>query len=151
MRFRTATAACTLAMLTPLPLAWTAQAQDDLDCADFESQEEAQQAFLQQPDDLFDLDRDRDMTACEALPSEPGAPSDGDETDDGEDAGEDAGEDDGAEPPSGPIDAGRGGAAGDPSDIAPALGIAVGLGLAAGGTVLVQRRRAAGDIADAED
>ncbi|PJE97887.1 hypothetical protein CUT44_01040 [Streptomyces carminius] len=54
--------------------------------------------------------------------------------------------DGGAGIPGGSVDAGDGGTA--PGDIGPALSVAAGLGLAAGGAVLVRRRRTAAGSAD---
>jgi hypothetical protein len=44
------------------------QAEEDLDCADFEFQEEAQQVFDQDPSDPFNLDPNGDGFACSSLP-----------------------------------------------------------------------------------
>lgn len=44
------------------------QAEEDLDCADFEFQEEAQQIFNEDPSDPFNLDPNGDGFACSSLP-----------------------------------------------------------------------------------
>ncbi|MEE1941990.1 excalibur calcium-binding protein [Streptomyces sp. TRM 70361] len=140
MRLRTAAAACALAALTLPPMAGTAWSQPDLDCADFESREAAQRVLDGQDGDPYGLDADDDGRACEALPSEGG--------DRGEigDALTPEDRDGGAGTPGGSVDAGGGGTA--PGDIAPALSVAAALGLAAGGAVLVRRRRTAAGSVD---
>jgi len=68
----------TVAMLTLVP---TALAQDLLNCDDFDTQEEAQDALRDQPGDPNNLDDDEDGIACEFLPDSidepPGAPPSG--------------------------------------------------------------------------
>ncbi|WP_199185578.1 LPXTG cell wall anchor domain-containing protein [Streptomyces carminius] len=154
MRLRTAAAACALAALTPLPTAGTAWSQPDLDCADFESREAAQRVLDGQDGDPYGLDADDDGRACESLSSEGGdrgevgdplTPEDRDVDEDGDVDGDGDG-DGGAGIPGGSVDAGDGGTA--PGDIGPALSVAAGLGLAAGGAVLVRRRRTAAGSAD---
>src|SRR5829696_10578255 len=46
-----------------------AQQTDDLDCEDFETQEEAQAALDEDPEDPNNLDPNRDGIACALLPS----------------------------------------------------------------------------------
>lgn len=136
MRLRTAAAAGTLAIAAPLALGGVAQAQGDKDCTDFSSQSKAQQAFDKQNGDPHRLDADDDQKACETWPPGSGNPSN---AGDGDTGGED-----GTQTPDGSVDAGGGGAAGDPADYGPALAVAAGLGLTAGGTVLARRRRTTG-------
>jgi hypothetical protein len=114
----TAAAAAILAAALCFPLAGVAAAQD-LNCADFQTQAEAQAVYNQNPSDPHDLDRDNDGKACEGNP--PG-------TD---------------EPPLGPVETGAGGTAeGGPDDSREllVLGVAGGGVLAAGGVVLARRR-----------
>ena len=51
-------------------------AQQDLDCADFATQQAAQVVYNQDPSDPNDLDRDGDSIACEQLPGGTGATDD---------------------------------------------------------------------------
>jgi len=114
----TAAAAAVLAAALCFPLAGVAAAQD-LDCANFQTQAEAQAVYNQNPSDPHDLDRDNDGKACEGNP--PG-------TD---------------EPPNGPVEAGAGGTAEGGPDDSPellVLGVVGGGVLAAGGVVLARRR-----------
>ena len=117
----TAAAAAVLAAALCFPLAGVAAAQDK-DCADFQTQAEAQAVYNQNPSDPNDLDRDNDGRACEALPGQP--------------PGSD-------EHPNGPVEAGAGGTAEGGPDDSPellVLGVAGGGVLAAGGVVLARRR-----------
>jgi hypothetical protein len=62
--------AAMLAMLTMLVLAPAAMGQQDLDCADFVSQAEAQATLRENPNDPHGLDgNDDDGIACESLPA----------------------------------------------------------------------------------
>ena len=71
----TAAAAAVLAAAMCFPLAGVAAAQDK-DCADFQTQAEAQAVYNQNPSDPNELDGDKDGIACEALPGGlPAAPS----------------------------------------------------------------------------
>jgi hypothetical protein len=54
-------------------LAPIAPAQQDLDCADFQFQEDAQAVLDQDPSDPNNLDADHDGVACEELPHRPTA------------------------------------------------------------------------------
>ena len=75
MRLRTTGAAAfVLAAAMCFPLAGVALAQD-LDCANFQTQAQAQAVYDQNPSDPNGLDRDKDGVACEALPG--GAPGSG--------------------------------------------------------------------------
>lgn len=134
MRLRTAAAAGALAIAAPLTLAGVSQAQEDMDCKDFGSQQEAQSTFDQESGDPHNLDADNDGKACEEWTGS-GQPSHGHEGD--------TGGEDGTEAPEGSVDAGGGGAAGDPGSVGPALAVAAGIGVAAGGTVLARRRHTA--------
>ena len=60
-----------VAMVVTLVLAPAAMAQQDLDCSDFATQEEAQAVFNQDTSDPNRLDADNDNIACETLPSSP--------------------------------------------------------------------------------
>jgi hypothetical protein len=60
-----------VALAATFALAGTASAQDDYDCSDFASQEEAQGFLL--PGDPHRLDADSDGIACEELPTAGGA------------------------------------------------------------------------------
>jgi len=55
-----------LALVAAFTFTSTASAQDDLDCADFATQQDAQAVFNQDPSDPYGLDRDNDGIACEA-------------------------------------------------------------------------------------
>lgn len=143
MRPRTAAAIGTLAVIAPLSLAGTAQAQGDKDCTDYKSQKAAQKAFDKGTGDPMHLDADSDKKACEKWPPGPGDPSNAGDTGTGE--GED-----GTEAPEGSVDAGGGAAADDPADVAPALAVAAGLSLATGAAVLARRRYTAADRTDAD-
>ena len=124
----TAVTAIALAGAMCFPLAGVAAAQD-LDCADFQTQAQAQAVYDQNPSDPNGLDRDKDGVACEALPG--GAPGSGE----------------GPSPPSGGVETGAGGTAeGGPED-GPGhssellvLGVAGGAVLATGGVALARRR-----------
>lgn len=83
-----------------LALVAPAQAQNDLDCSDFDTQEEAQAELDDDRSDPHGLDRDGDGVACETLPSA-GGDDDADRDDDGDEGAEQpAGEqdDDGDQP-----------------------------------------------------
>ena len=69
MRLRTTAAAAVLAAAVTFPLAGTALAQDNLNCDDFATQEEAQAEFDSDPSDPNGLDADNDGIACEDLSS----------------------------------------------------------------------------------
>jgi len=124
----TAVTAIALAGAMCFPLAGVAAAQD-LDCADFQTQAQAQAVYDQNPSDPNGLDRDKDGVACEALPG--GAPGSGE----------------GPSPPSGGVETGAGGTAeggpedgpGDSSELL-VLGVAGGAVLAAGGVALARHR-----------
>lgn len=68
-RFRAAFAAVTLAAGMTLTFAAPALAQQDYDCSDFATQEEAQAEYDKDPNDPHGLDGDNDGIACESLPS----------------------------------------------------------------------------------
>ena len=67
------------AMAFSARMAWefvpSAFAQEDLDCADFATQEEAQAVLDVDPSDPNGLDADSDGIACEELPGGGGTPS----------------------------------------------------------------------------
>jgi hypothetical protein len=122
----TAAAATVLAAAMCFPLAGVAAAQDK-DCADFQTQAEAQAVYNQDRSDPYDLDRDNDGIACEGNP--PGVSEGPPPT---------------ISAPTGPVEAGEGGTAVDGPDDSPGLllvlGVAGGGVLAAGGVVLARRR-----------
>lgn len=66
--FRVLVALAVLVVMAP-----TAMAQDDLNCDDFNTQEEAQAELDADPSDPHGLDRDNDGIACEDLESGGGA------------------------------------------------------------------------------
>jgi Excalibur calcium-binding domain len=114
----TAAAAAVLAAALCFPLAGVAAAQD-LDCANFQTQAEAQAVYNQNPSDPHNLDGDYDGKACEGNPL--GS----------------------AEHPAGGMETGAGGTAeGGPEDTPEllVLGMAGGAALAVGGVVLARRR-----------
>ena len=114
----TAAASAVLAAALCFPLAGVAAAQD-LDCANFQTQAEAQAVYNQNPSDPHNLDGDDDGKACEGQPL--GS----------------------AEQPAGGMETGAGGTAeGGPEDSPEllALGMAGGAALAVGGVVLARRR-----------
>ncbi|TDD07048.1 excalibur calcium-binding domain-containing protein [Saccharopolyspora terrae] len=138
MRPRVAVAAGVLACGAALPLAGTAFAQD-LDCADFATQPEAQEFFGHQGSgDPHRLDADDDGEACEDRPS--GSDSSSSVAVPNEDGG---GSDQGAMP-SGGVEAGHGGMAENASDSAGQWSLAVGALLTASGVVVLRRRRVGG-------
>lgn len=67
--FGTALAAVTLAAGLSLSFTAPALAQQDYDCADFATQEEAQAEYDKDPSDPHGLDADSDGIACETLTS----------------------------------------------------------------------------------
>lgn len=78
-RLRTTAAAAVLAAAASFPLSGVAFAQDNLNCDDFATQEEAQAEYDSDPSDPNNLDADDDGIACEDLP---GGSTDDDTTDD---------------------------------------------------------------------
>jgi hypothetical protein len=130
MRVRTTVVSTVVAAALCFPMAGVAAAQD-LDCADFATQEEAQAVYNANRTDPFDLDRDNDNRACERLPSglyedSTGAtPTRGVETGAGGTADLVTAAEDTADDTSGPL---------------LPLGIVGGAVLAAGGLVLARRR-----------
>ncbi|ADJ41992.1 excalibur calcium-binding protein [Amycolatopsis mediterranei S699] len=74
----TAAAVAGLALLGPVPFASAQLATPlvgDLDCKNFQYQEEAQAVLDATPGDPNDLDRDKNGIACETLPHRPKQPS----------------------------------------------------------------------------
>jgi hypothetical protein len=132
MRLLSTAAAGVLAAAMSFPLAGVALAQPDLNCADFATQAEAQAVYEQDTSDPNNLDADDDGIACEALDG--GAPGSGED-------GADNGDEDNGAAPSGGVETGAGGAAGDSSELLLPLSVAGGAVLAAGGVVLVRRRQ----------
>lgn len=85
LRLKAWAAVALAAIVGTLVLASPARARQDLDCADFATQEEAQAVLEQDRSDPNRLDRDGDGIACESLPSgsgdnDQGSPGDGEET-----------------------------------------------------------------------
>lgn len=67
--------AAVVGLLGALTLAAPAAAQEDLDCSDFDTQQEAQAVYDADPSDPHGLDgSDQDGIVCESLPSGPAAP-----------------------------------------------------------------------------
>jgi hypothetical protein len=120
MRLRKVAAVTVLTAGMSYPLAGVALAQDQ-DCSDFTTQAEAQAVYDQDPSDPNNLDADNDGKACESLPG--GVPG----------SAENAA-------PSGGVETGFGGTAGDDSSLLVPVSLAGGVVLAAGGVVLVRRR-----------
>lgn len=151
MTKRTLAAAAVLATGAAFPLAGIAAAQaDDRDCADFATQEEAQAAFEAVPGDPERLDGDDDGIACE-VPNgtEPPQQPDQNTTDTTETDETDTTETDGQMPatgsdsgqtPSGGVEAGYGGTAGNEYEVLLPLSVVGGAALAAGGVVVMRRR-----------
>lgn len=123
-----------------------ALASTDLDCSDFEFQEDAQAVFDQDPSDPNRLDEGgEEGVACESLPPRGEEPADPPTstptatpttTGDGPD-GDDP-DDDGMVMPTDGVDAGAGGTAGDVSGLLATGGLLAAAG--AGGLVLLRRR-----------
>src|SRR5215207_5631590 len=65
--------AAAIMMLVLGVLAGRSDAQADLDCADFDTQQEAQAEFNRDPSDPHGLDADDDGIACEELTGDGGA------------------------------------------------------------------------------
>lgn len=140
MLIRNAALAFVFAAGTALPATGVANAQPDLDCANFSSRAEAQAEFDRDTNDPHRLDADDDGIACEALngttngtttPTEP-APST--ETAPGGQV---------AETPAGGVATGDGSLADSGPAAAPILFGLAGLGTAATAVVVVVRRRSA--------
>lgn len=128
-----------LVIVLVIALAPAVVAQDDLNCDDFDTQEEAQQQLDEDPSDPHGLDTDDDGVACESLPSDDGA------TDDGDDSAEDttddtAAEDDEATPRDG-VGTGAGGTAEPGAPVMTQLVAAVGGALALGTLAALGLRR----------
>lgn len=119
-------------------------AADPFDCADFDTQQEAQDEYDRDTSDPSGLDDDEDGVACESLPGgddapEEDVPGDAPEGTDGSDDGDDSSsDDDEMEMPSGGVDTGAGGTAGDVSGLLATGGVLAAAG--AGGLVLLRRR-----------
>ena len=156
MRLRTTAAAAVLAAAVTFPLAGTALAQDNLNCDDFATQEEAQAEFDSDPSDPNGLDADNDGIACEDLSSSGSGTDTGTGTGTGTGASGGTGSDDDrvskkpsggdddqvSKKPSGSVDTGDGSTSGT-DGVAYLLG---GLALtAAGGTAFAARRTARRD------
>jgi len=156
MRLRTTAAAAVLAAAVTFPLAGTALAQDNLNCDDFATQEEAQAEFDSDPSDPNGLDADNDGIACEDLSSSGSGTDTGTGTGTGTGASGGTGSDDDrvskkpsggdddqvSKKPSGGVDTGDGSTSGT-DGVAYLLG---GLALtAAGGTAFAARRTARRD------
>lgn len=138
MRLRTTAAAAVLAAAMSVPLAGVALAQDDRDCADFATQEDAQAVYDADPSDPNGLDTDDDDIACEVLDTgvdDLNAPEDsaaGGSDADSDDSGDDQVED----RPAGGVDTGDG------SGVGGGFGVMLGgfALTAAGGAAFAARR-----------
>lgn len=106
--------------------------QEDMNCADFATRQEAQATLESNPSDPHNLDADNDGVACE----NGNGPTDGNGTEDG--TGTTGG--DNGQIPSGGVDTGRGGMAEDSFDATVPVTLVGGLALLAGSAVLVRRR-----------
>lgn len=115
----------------------TALTQDDLNCSDFATQEEAQAEYQSDTSDPHGLDRDKDGIACEDRPS--GGIGDDDSTDSGgTDDPNAGGENQVEEVPQGAVDTGDGSTANNDVIVYLAAG---GLALVSvGGLAFVGRR-----------
>ncbi|EHR53075.1 putative calcium-binding protein [Saccharomonospora marina XMU15] len=140
MRFRQATAVLVLAAGASLPMAGVASAQDDKDCGDFATQQEAMEAHEQlDPEDAWELDRDKDGKPCETLPVAPPHETSESEAPPAPPARPGA---DGQvhRVPMGGVDTGDGSAAGDDSAAMPILLGVAGLGAATATAAFTARR-----------
>jgi len=137
MKVRTLAASLAVSTVAMFPLAGVAFAHDR-DCADFDTQAEAQQAFDSTPGDPERLDEDNDGVACETRPagsSGGGATNDDDNADDDNDQV--------TAVPRGGVETGDGSAAtdvADPTVIALSAMAALGVGLAAARRAAVGNR-----------
>lgn len=99
-----------MATAASFPIAATALAQDDLNCSDFATQEDAQAEYERDTSDPHGLDRDKDGVACEELRSD--GTGDDDSTDaEGTGDGNIGGENQVGVVPEGAVDTGDGSAA----------------------------------------
>ncbi len=119
-------------------------AQQDLDCRDFDTQEEAQEVFDQDTSDPNRLDADNDGFACEDLPSAGTEGGDvgevnGQDEDAGDDMQEDATTDD-QQMPNGMGNTGGGGMADAGSSIPVGAAAAALTMLTAGAYATIRRR-----------
>jgi hypothetical protein len=72
MRFGTALLVVAVLTFFGILLAAAPSQAQDLDCTDFDVQEDAQEELERNPDDPYNLDNDGDGIACESLPSSRG-------------------------------------------------------------------------------
>jgi len=115
-------------------------AGNDLNCSDFEYQEDAQAELEKDPSDPNRLDQGGvEGKACESLPTR-GSSSDTSD-DEGSDSSSDDSDDDQMVMPSGGVDAGAGGASTDPASLYVGGGLLIAAGAA--GVVVLRRRSAA--------
>ena len=128
-----------LALLALLAFPAAASHPGDLDCADFESQADAQAHYRNHPDDPDGLDRDDDGVACEnnPAPRDEAPVSMEDEDEDTDEDGETGDPGGGGEQPEMP-DSGGGATGGAGVPVGPLAGL-LSL-LAAGGYTALRRR-----------
>lgn len=131
-----------MALALATVLAIPALAQEDLDCADFASQEEAQAVYDQDDLDPNALDADNDGIACEDMhSSQTGTDMDNSEDGKGEDSGKDMQEDENMDDmPAGMPDSGAGGMASSGAGL-PLGGLSAIVSLLTAGGYAVLRRR----------
>ncbi|MBA0126367.1 excalibur calcium-binding domain-containing protein [Haloechinothrix sp. YIM 98757] len=129
-------AGAVLAAGMTLPFAGVALAQDQYNCDDFETQEEAQEVYDSDTSDPNDLDRDDDGVACETLPSGDGTSGSDGDGDGTQPPAEEDGDDQVEQVPAGGVETGGGPA---DYDLGLLLGGLVTLAFA-GGTAVVVRR-----------
>lgn len=122
-----------------IALAPAVVAQDDLNCDDFDTQEEAQQQLDEDPSDPHGLDTDGDGVACEDLPSDDSAADDGDDSADG--TSEDTADEDDDATPTGGVATGAGGTAEPSTPMMAQLVATVGGALALGTLAALGLRR----------
>lgn len=115
-----------------IALAPAVVAQDDLNCDDFDTQEEAQQQLDEDPSDPHGLDADDNGVACESLPSGDSTDDDGDDS--AEDTTDDTADEDDDATPTGGVATGAGGTAESSAPMMTQL-VAAGGGALALGTL----------------
>ncbi|TLW93906.1 excalibur calcium-binding domain-containing protein [Saccharomonospora piscinae] len=135
MLLRQATLTFLFAAATMLPAAGLANAQD-LDCANFSTQAEAQAEFDRDPSDPHRLDADDDGIACEVLNGTTAPPPPATTTPDATDSNGQV-----RRTPDGGVATGDGSLADGDSVAVPAVIGLLGLGTAATATVVAARRR----------
>ncbi|GGM53396.1 hypothetical protein GCM10012275_25500 [Longimycelium tulufanense] len=148
MCVRTLIAAGVLVSWTPLMGAGSASAQD-LDCADFPYQEDAQAKLLEDPRDPHRLDGDNNGIACEHLPrradrdddaARQRPAEDGLPTQERRPAQDGRSDRDNGPPPVGGVETGAGGAADPGTELLVPVGLAAAATVTAAAVLVVRRR-----------